>query len=391
VAEHEHRRRHGHEADGDTVTHAAVGPPTSSPGQLIARGALTLLLLALIGWLLFKNIGNVEDVADALKSVSREDAILLVILTLVWQLLVGSQLAATVPGLRMPRAMVAVESASAVSNVVPGPSGTATRLMILRSWGFYTDDFARSWLFTSTLTNFTVLAMPAVAIVLVAINHDVESGVVILGLVGLAISIAGAAAVIAILRSVRFARWFGAKVGAIVRWATGLRGRTPSTQDFVESTLDFRVSIGQTWRERGVRVSLAVLGTYWSQGVIFGLSMRAVGLDSEVLPAAAIAVVYTVVRLLTIVNFTPGGVGVTEALYTTALLAATNGADQSQIVAGVVLFRGLTYIGPILLGAGALLIWRFRKRWRVRAPREPEGKAAVGSVLAGREPPTGGG
>src|SRR6185436_1814529 len=122
----------------------------------------------------------VDDVVDALKGVSTEDAILLVLLTLLWQGLVGSQLAATVPGLGIGRAMVAVESASAVSNVVPGPSGTATRLMILRSWGFYTDDFARSWLFTSTLTNFTVLAMPAVAIVLVAINHNVDSTVVII-------------------------------------------------------------------------------------------------------------------------------------------------------------------------------------------------------------------
>jgi putative heme transporter len=391
VAEPEHRRRRLHRAHGGEPATEALGPPRASPAQTLARGALTLLLLVLIGWLLFKNIGNVDDVVDALKGVSTEDAILLVLLTLLWQCLVGSQLAATVPGIGIGRAMVAVESASAVSNVVPGPSGTATRLMILRSWGFYTDDFARSWLFTSTLTNFTVLAMPAVAIVLVAINHNVDSTVVIIGLVGLAISIAGVVAVVGILRNERFARWFGAKIGVVVRWATGLRGRTPSKQDFVESTLDFRESIGETWHERGVRVSLAVLATYAAQGAIFGLSLRAVGLDSQVLPAAAIAVVYTVVRLLTIVNLTPGGVGVVETLYTAALLAVTDGADQSEIVAGVILFRGLTYIGPILLGAGALLIWRFRRRWRVRAPAEPQGQAAVGSVLAGREPPTTGG
>ena len=72
--------------------------------------------------------------------------------------------------------MVAVESAAAASNVIPGPSGTATRLAVLRSWGFYTEDFARSWLFTSSLTNFTVLAMPAVAVVLVAIDNDVPWG-----------------------------------------------------------------------------------------------------------------------------------------------------------------------------------------------------------------------
>ena len=80
--------------------------------------------------------------------------------------------------------MVAVESAAAASNVIPGPSGTATRLAVLRSWGFYTDDFARSWLFTSSLTNFTVLAMPAVAVVLVAIDNDVPGAVFALAAVG---------------------------------------------------------------------------------------------------------------------------------------------------------------------------------------------------------------
>ncbi|HEX2503503.1 MAG TPA: hypothetical protein VHK00_06140, partial [Miltoncostaeaceae bacterium] len=60
---------------------------------------------------------------------------------------------------------------------------------------------------------------------------------------------------------------------------------------------------------------------------------------------------------------------------------------ESEIVAGVFLFRGLTYIGPILLGAVALLVWRFRRSWRVHPPAEPVGAAAVGAVLADREPP----
>ena len=193
--------------------------------------------------------------------------------------------------------------------------------------------------------------------------------------------------IIRIMRSEAFARRFGALTGRIVRWSYGLARRKPSDEDFVAATLRFREGIAQTWHERGMRVSAAVVGNYVVQGMIFGLSIRAVGLDSSEVPLGAIAVVYTVVRLLTIVNFTPGGVGVTEALYTTALLTVTDGADKSQIVAAVFLFRGLTYIGPILLGAVCLLIWRFRSSWRVHRP-EPVAEAAVGAVLADREPPT---
>ena len=62
-------------------------------------------------------------------------------------------------------------------------------------------------------------------------------------------------------------------------------------------------------------------------------------------------------------------------------------ADQSQIVAGVFLFRGITYAGPIVLGVVSLLIWKLRASWRVPAPPEPVGAAGVGAVIADREPP----
>ncbi len=365
----------------------AVGARRTRPRDMIARGVLTLALVGLIVWLLASNVGELSEVVDALKGVTLADAVLLVALLLVSQVLIGAQLAAAVPGLGLTRGLVAVECASAASNVIPGPSGTATRLAVLRSWGFYTDDFARSWLFTSSLTNFTVLVMPALAVILVAFEQDVPATVFWVALAGLAISVAAVAIVVMVVRSDRFARRFGEVSGRIVRWAAGVARRRPTTQDFVEATLRFRAGLIATWHEVGPRVSLAVVATYVTTGCIFGLSLRATGLGSETLSIGAIAVVYTIVRLLTIVNFTPGGVGVTEALYTSALLAATDGANESEIVAGVFLFRGLTYIGPILLGAAALLIWRFRRSWRVHPPAEPVGEASVGAVLADREPP----
>jgi uncharacterized membrane protein YbhN (UPF0104 family) len=358
-----------------------------SPRDLAIQGVLTLALVGLILWLLLSNVGELSGVVDALKEVSLTDAILLVVLLLVSQILIGAQLAATVPGLGLPRGMVAVESASAASNVIPGPSGTATRLAVLRSWGFYTDDFARSWIFTSSLTNFTVLAMPVVAVILAAVRNDIPTGVVILAVVGLVVCVVAIYVIVRVVRSEGFARRTGALAGRFMRWAAGVTKHRPSDRDFEEATLRFRDDLRSSWKSLGLRVTAAVIGTYVTQGVIFALSLRATGLDSDAITIGSIAVVYTVVRLATIVNFTPGGVGVTEALYTSALLAATGGEYQSQIVAGVFLFRGLTYAGPILLGAVALLIWRFRRSWRVHPPAEPVGAAAVGAVIADREPP----
>ena len=380
--------RHNEDAPPGDETATGVGKRRTRPRDMIVRGVLTIILVLLVGWLLLSNLGEISQVWDALAAVSAVDAWILVILLLVTQLLVAAQLAITVPGIRLNRALVAVESAAAASNIIPGPSGTATRLAVLRSWGFYTDDFARSWLFTSALTNFTVLSMPAFAIVLVATQNSISTGLLVLGLAGLVISLIASYCIIRIMHSEAFARRFGALTGRLVRWSYGIARRRPSDEDFVEATLRFRNGIAQTWSERGWAVSAAVVGNYVVQGMIFGLSVRAVGLGYDEVPVGAVAVVYTAVRLLTIVNFTPGGVGVTEALYTSALLTVTDGADQSQVVAAVFLFRGLTYVGPILLGAVSLLIWRFRSSWRVHRP-EPVAQAAVGSVLADRDPPGG--
>ena len=369
----------------ETVT--AVGRRRVHVPDALARGVLTLLLLGLVAWVLLDNIGNLEDVGEALASVSLEAGILLVVLLLVVQVLIAAQLAITVPGLGMTRGIVAVEGAAAVSNTVPGPSGTATRLGMLRSWGFYTDDFARSWLFTSSLTNLTVLVMPIFAVLIAAAEGEISTGIVVLAAIGLVVSATGIVLVWLMLRSETFSRRIGTLTGRFARWARGVVHRRPSDQDFAEAAVRFRDDLRQTWSDRGGRVMAAVISVYVLNGIILAVSMRAVGLGTDELPVGSIAVVYTLVRLLTIVNFTPGGVGVTEALYVSGFLAVTGGSDESQIVAGVILFRGLTYAGPIVLGVLALLLWRFRRSWRVPAPPEPVGAAGVGAVITDREPP----
>lgn len=369
----------------ETVT--TVGRRRLRVPDTVARGAVAVLLLGLILWVLLANVGDLEKVAEALASVSGGSAALLLLLLAVTQGLVAAQLAITVPGLGPARAVVAVEAAAAVSNTVPGPSGTATRLGMLRSWGFYTDDFARSWLFTSSLTNLVVLVMPVVAVLIAAAGGRISTGVVVLAAIGLVASAAGIGVVWLMLRSEDFSRRVGTLAGRFARWARGVAHRRPDDRDFAEAAVRFRDGLRQTWSERGGRVSAAVLGVYLLNGLMLAVAMRAVGLDHAVLPVGATLVVYAFVRLLTIVNLTPGGVGVVEALYVSAFVAVAPDADQSQIVAGVLLFRGVTYAGPIVLGVVALLVWRLRRSWRVSAPAEPVGAAGVGALIADREPP----
>jgi uncharacterized membrane protein YbhN (UPF0104 family) len=258
---------------------------------------------------------------------------------------------------------------------------------MLRSWGFYTEEFARSWLTTSSLTNFMVVAGPVAGVLIAIAIGDVTWQLLVLGLVAAALSVTAIVIVWMMVRREAFAYKVGALLGRCVRWAQGITRRQPSEHDFGEAAVRFREGLVELWAHNGGRIVTAVVAVYVGNGLILAVSMRAVGLGVDELPIGSIAVVYTVVRLLTIVNFTPGGVGVTEALYTAAFLVVTGNEYQSEIVAGVILFRGLTYAGPIIMGVIALLVWRFRRKWRVPAKPEPATEAAVGATLAGREPP----
>ena len=64
----------------ETVT--AVGRRRVHVPDALARGVLTLLLLGLIAWVLLDNVGNLEDVGEALAGVSLQAGILLVVLLL---------------------------------------------------------------------------------------------------------------------------------------------------------------------------------------------------------------------------------------------------------------------------------------------------------------------
>jgi hypothetical protein len=131
--------------DTDAASPAPViGGRTGSRGQMLGRMALTVALIGLIGWIVLGNVTELSSVLDALRAVTAWQIVLLLVLPAAWQLLVAAELATTVAGLGMARSVVAVEGASAVSNVVPGPSGTGTRLMMLRSWGFRVEEFAKA-------------------------------------------------------------------------------------------------------------------------------------------------------------------------------------------------------------------------------------------------------
>ena len=63
---------------------------------------------------------------------------------------------------------------------------------------------------------------------------------------------------------------------------------------------------------------------------------------------------------------TPGGVGVVELALIGALVAA--GGNKPEVVAAVLVYRALTYVLPIPIGAACYVAWPRIKGWK----REPQ-------------------
>ena len=363
------------------------GRSRTSPWQKIVQATLTLLLLFLIFGVVLPQIADWSDVWDALSSLTVGDAVLLIALFILIEVLKGAEQAVAIKPLSVTKAVVASEASSAVSNVVPGPSGTAMRLYIYRTWGLTSSDFAKGWLLTSIVNNAIILFAPSIALAIYAAQGDVSGKLVALAAIGAVLSLVCIGIAAGALHSERFAERVGAFVERLVTWARGIAHR-PSDTDLAEVIVRFRADTIETVRGAGVTLVGVILLKYVATGVTLLVSLRAVGVPDDALSVAGVFAAYAVVRLVTVVEITPGGVGVVEVAYIAALTYVTGDAYHAEIVAGVLLFRVVTYIAPIATGAICYLIWRRKRSWRVDvATDEPSDLEVVSALVDERPPP----
>jgi uncharacterized membrane protein YbhN (UPF0104 family) len=81
--------------------------------------------------------------------------------------------------------------------------------------------------------------------------------------------------------------------------------------------------------------------------------------------------VFAFARLVSALPITPGGAGVVELSYIGGLVVA--GGDRPVVVAGVLVFRALTWGLQIPLGPVAYLVWQRTRSWRKDARRTGTG------------------
>lgn len=348
--------------DADRRVPPILESEKASPRQKIIRITLTLLLVYLIFGVLIPSFASYQDVWDALTSLDLRALIVLTLLTVVVESCKAGAFALMIERLRFPDAFLAQESAAVISNTVPGPSGTAARYVTYRKFGISNEDFATSYVVNSSVSNGLPLVMPSIGLALLSTQEDVPGPVWTLALIGLGVSVVLIVLAALILRSEHFAYRFGALLGRFLNWLRGMV-RKPPGEALGDTVVKWRYDVVDIFRKRWLGlVALFVMRELATYLILLG-SLRALGVDSDILTPIEIFAVYTVVKLATLVEITPGNVGITEALYIAALDWAAGGRESDAIVAAVFVFRMFTYLGPIILGGGCsfLLARRFRR------------------------------
>ena len=319
--------------------------------------ALGVAVIAGIFGFALPRIASYRDVIDVVSGLEGWSIVALTLAT-VWNVLTfAPPWRAAVPGLGLWRALLMTQASTATASAMPGGEAVGLGLVfgMLRTWGFQRTAIVAAVAVVTALNTLAKVLLPVAALVaLLVTGHQT-------GLLGLA-TVVGVVAVslllgaaIAAFRTDASTRAFGARLDRRLVRIPLLRRLTVSGP-LGERLRHFRAETIGLLRRRWLSLSLWTLVGHTSVFLVLIVSLRAVGVGSEDVDFVEAFAAWTLTRLLTAVPITPGGIGFVELGLTGALVAA--GGENDAVVAAVLLYRLLTWLPPILLGAPAAVFWR---------------------------------
>ncbi len=353
-------------SDGNGTEGAASSAGRKRRLNPVVRKVLQILvsvvLLVAIFWYVFQQVADVSEVWAAIQTLTWGEVGVLILMTGFNLFTYWIVIVIATPGITYPQAAVLTQSTTAVANSVPAGGAIAVGLTytILSSWGFSKVRATVSIVVTGIWNNWLKLATPVLALALLAMQGERGGGQLLAALLALG-GLVGAIVIFAlILRSEQFAGRVGEATG---KGATALLRlvRRPPVHGWDLAVVKFRNRVIGLVRYRWIRLTAATILSHAALYIVLVTSLRVMGVSDDEVGWARVLAVFAFARLLTAIPLTPGGVGVVELALITGLTSA--GGDAPQVVAAVLLFRLLTYILPILLGAFTYVVWRRKRSW----------------------------
>jgi putative heme transporter len=329
--------------------------------RLVLRALLAVAVIAAFYLGVLPNLVDVGQVWATLRAMTWLELATL-LLAAGWNLLsyLLPQLAA-LPGLSLRQAALESHASTAVGNLLPAGQavGLGVTYRFYNSYGFGNRPIALSLLIQGLWNNFVKLGMPIVALGLLVAAGDAAGELAPAAVVGRVVFVLALAGFAFGLSGERRAARLG-RVLANVAEAVRRLVRRPGRPDWEHGAVAFRAQAITLLRGRWHWLTVTTLVSHLSLFLVLLLALRHVGVsEAEVSWVEALAA-FALVRLLSAFPVTPGGLGVVELGLAAALVLA--GGEEAQVVAAVLVFRILTLVLPIPIGALTWWLWR-RSTW----------------------------
>lgn len=324
----------------------------ANAGRLIAFG----LVIGVFAFVL-PRVADYGDVWQALTGLSGGGVAALAIAAIVNLATFGPPWMAALPGLSFMHALVLSQASTAAASVLPGGDavGIAISYSMLRRWGFTVEQVTVGSAATTVWNMFANVLFAVAAVGFLAVGGESHALLTTAALVGAAAVAVGIALFAVALQGDSNARWLGGLAERLWNHVARLLRRVPA-EGWNERLVGFRREAVGLLRRRWLALSAATLAGHLTVFLVLLVALRAVGVPSVDVSAAEVFAAWSLIRILTTIPITPGGLGVVELGLTGALVSF--GGHRAPVVAAVLLYRVLTYVPPIAIGGVCLLVWR---------------------------------
>ncbi len=326
--------------------------PPSRRDAILRIGIVVGVLFVVFGIILPRYI-DYQDVIATLQGLTLQQFLIVGVFGLIAWVLTGAIFTELIPGLGFIRGTQAYLILTGIGASIPlGPWNMAVLWVVIRGWGLPLQETTGGILLYGIFDQLSRFGLMAVAGVFLFIAEGLNRGVsvetgLIVGfmVVGLGLFILLGGGLILVVRSERLAR----KIGRIAERVVGavLRRIERTVPDIEGSLVKFRVTLGDTVRQRGIPSFITAMLSKFAWALLMIVSMRVVGVTQEELPASIIFAGVAAVFVITVLPISPGGAGVPDLLYISFYTTYTGGADSSAISAAVMLFRAFQWFLPI--------------------------------------------
>lgn len=350
----------------------AVDVPRPRKPSWLKRIIMTVVTVVIVGTVFFyvlPRFASYHEVFNALGDLKTWQLVSLVAMAVFNLACAWTMYQASLPGMKNWQAAQLALSQNLISSTLPlgGAWSLGLGYGIIHSYGFNAADFGMMMGVSGIWNILVKFALPVAAVLLLLFSGNGSWSTVTLALIGVAALLGTLAVLALVLWKPSLARRTGDLAGRAASWFLHYFHKGPVTTwgsalvDFREQTLGVA---RRRWLTLTVVAVLYQLTTFW----VYLMALRYSGVPSHggnsITWVSAFAI-FALVRLISAIPITPGALGVAEASYTSLLIA--DGGGEAQVVAGILLFRGLTYLMPIILGLPAYLSWLIRQRRKRRA------------------------